>query len=137
MIRAAVGATLLALPVSAMAAGPFESGSAAKLPVNLTAITIFLLFVAATLLITYWAARRTQSASDFLTAGGNITAWQNGLAIAGDAISASTVLGLVSFVYATGYDGLVSSVGFFVGWPVLLLLMADRLRALARTLPPF
>ena len=130
MIRVAGAAALMALPMTAMAAGPVDNGQPANLPVNLTAIAIFLLFVAATLLITYWAAKRTQSASDFLTAGGNITAWQNGLAIAGDAISASTVLGLVSFVYATGYDGLVSSVGFFVGWPVLLLLMADRLRNL-------
>ena len=102
------------------------------MPINVTAIVIFCGFVVLTLAITWWASRRSSTASDFLTAGGNITGFQNGLAIAGDAVSSATVLGLVSFVYARGYDGLVSALGFFVGWPVLLLLMADRLRNLGR-----
>ncbi len=102
------------------------------MPLNLTAIAIFCGFVVLTLAITWWASRRSSTASDFLTAGGNITGIQNGLAIAGDAVSSATVLGLVSFIYARGYDGFVSSVGFFIGWPVLLLLMADRLRNLGQ-----
>ncbi len=119
------------VPVAAHAAGPVEH-SDARLPLNLTAIAIFCGFVVLTLAITWWASKRTRTANDFLTAGGNITGFQNGLAIAGDAVSSATVLGLVSFIYSTGYDGFVSSVGFFVGWPLLLLLMADRLRNLGR-----
>lgn len=127
----AAGALTGLVPVLAHAAGPAEH-SGAKLPLNVTAIAIFCGFVLLTLGITYWASKRSRTASDFLTAGGNITGFQNGLAIAGDAVSSATVLGLVSFIYARGFDGLVSSVGFFVGWPVLLLLMADRLRNLGR-----
>ena len=118
------------LPVAALAADPVGSSSTASLPINVTAIGMFLVFVLATVTITYWASKRTRNATQFLTAGGSITGFQNGLAIAGDAVSASTVLGLVSFIYTTGFDGLVSSVGFFVGWPMLLLLMADRMRNL-------
>lgn len=130
LLRAACLCAIL-VPVGAHAAGPVEH-SDARLPLNLTAIAIFCGFVVLTLAITWWASKRTRTANDFLTAGGNITGFQNGLAIAGDAVSSATVLGLVSFIYSTGYDGFVSSVGFFVGWPLLLLLMADRLRNLGR-----
>jgi len=135
-VRAAASLFLLGVatglwPAAARAAGLVEH-SDARLPLNLTAIAIFCGFVVLTLAITYWASKRSRTASDFLTAGGNITGVQNGLAIAGDAVSSATVLGLVSFIYARGYDGLVSAIGFFVGWPVLLLLMADRLRNLGR-----
>ena len=130
-ILRASGVFAALVPVAAHAAGPAEH-SDARLPLNVTAIAIFCGFVLLTLAITWWASKRTRTANEFLTAGGNITGVQNGLAIAGDAVSSATVLGLVSFIYSTGYDGLVSSVGFFVGWPVLLLLMADRLRNLGR-----
>lgn len=85
-----------------------------------------------TLFITYWAAKRTQSTSDFYTAGGNIKGWQNGLAIAGDYMSAATLLGLTAMVYFSGVDGYIYMVAFFVGWPIILFLMAERLRNLGR-----
>lgn len=101
-------------------------------PLNLTAIAIFLFFVLATLVITKWAAKRSRSTSDFLTAGGGISGFQNGLAVAGDYMSASTLLGVTSLIFLRGYDGFVYAIAFFVGWPVLLFLMADRLRNLGR-----
>ncbi|MES2260244.1 MAG: cation/acetate symporter ActP [Pseudomonadota bacterium] len=99
---------------------------------NATAIGMFLVFVAVTLGVTWWAARRTRTASDFFTAGGGISGMQNGLAVAGDYMSAATLLGVVSLVYGKGYDGLLYVAGFFVGWPVMLFLMAERLRNLGR-----
>lgn len=101
-------------------------------PVNVTAIGMFCLFVLVTLCVTYWASRRTQTASDFYTAGGGITGLQNGLAIAGDYMSAATLLGLSSLIFARGFDGIVYSIGFFVGWPLILFLMAERLRNLGK-----
>ncbi|UDM52748.1 cation/acetate symporter ActP [Cupriavidus sp. MP-37] len=99
---------------------------------NLQAIAMFLLFVALTLGITYWSSLRTRTANDFFTAGGGITGMQNGLAVAGDYMSAATLLGVVSLVYARGFDGLLYIVGFFIGWPVMLFLMAERLRNLGK-----
>ena len=99
---------------------------------NWTAIAMFLAFVAITLAITYWAARRTRSASDFYTAGGGITGLQNGMAIAGDYMSAASFLGVSALVYTSGYDGLIYSIGFLVGWPIVMALMAERLRNLGR-----
>ena len=101
-----------------------------KQPINLSAIGMFIAFVLMTLGITYWAASRTRSTSDFYTAGGGITGFQNGLAIAGDYMSAATLLGLSSLVFAKGYDGFVYTISFFVGWPIILFLMAERLRNL-------
>ena len=89
-------------------------------------------FVVATLGITKWAAARTRSAADFYTAGGGITGFQNGLAIAGDYMSAASFLGISAAVMATGYDGLIYSIGFLVGWPVITFLMAERLRNLGK-----
>jgi cation/acetate symporter len=85
-----------------------------------------------TLFITKWAAARTKSAADFYTAGGGITGFQNGLAIAGDFMSAASFLGISAAVMATGYDGLIYSIGFLVGWPVITFLMAERLRNLGK-----
>jgi cation/acetate symporter len=99
---------------------------------NWSAIAMFVVFVAFTLMITYWAARRTRSAADFYTAGGGITGLQNGLAIAGDYMSAASFLGISSLVYNSGYDGLIYSIGFLVGWPIIMTLMAERLRNLGR-----
>ncbi len=117
--------------VFALAAGP-DLGQARQQPTNWTAIGMFALFVVGTLFITKWAASRTRSASDFYTAGGGITGFQNGLAIAGDYMSAASFLGISAAVMATGFDGLIYSIGFLVGWPVITFLMAERLRNLGK-----
>ncbi|MDO5371614.1 cation acetate symporter [Paracoccus sp. (in: a-proteobacteria)] len=122
---------LIAVPSLVMAAPAIE-GEAVRQPTNWTAIGMFAVFVAATLFITKWAAGRTKSASDFYTAGGGITGFQNGLAIAGDYMSAASFLGISAAVMATGFDGLIYSIGFLVGWPILTFLMAERLRNLGK-----
>ena len=99
---------------------------------NIPAIIMFLIFVLATLGITYWAARRTKTAKDFYTAGGGITGFQNGLAIAGDYMSAASFLGISGLVYLKGFDGLIYSIGFLVGWPIILFLIAEQLRNLGQ-----
>ena len=99
---------------------------------NHEALIMFLFFVAVTLGITKWAASKTKTTKDFYAAGGGITAFQNSLAIAGDYMSAASFLGISSLVYGSGYDGLIYSVGFLVGWPVILFLIAERLRNLGR-----
>jgi cation/acetate symporter len=101
-------------------------------PSHNTAMILFVAFVAVTLGITYWAKNRTRSASDFYTAGGGITGFQNGLAIAGDYMSAASFLGIAGLVYGLGYDGLIYAIGFLVGWPLVLLLIAEPLRNLGR-----
>ncbi|KMJ52915.1 acetate permease [Vogesella sp. EB] len=122
---------LTGLPALALAAGAFE-GEVTKQATNWHAIIMFFLFVAFTMGITYWASRRTRSASDFYTAGGGITGFQNGLAIAGDYMSAASFLGISAMVFDKGYDGLIYSIGFLVGWPVILFLVAERLRNLGK-----
>ena len=109
-----------------------DMGQAAQQPTNWTAISMFALFVVGTLFITKWAAAKTKSASDFYTAGGGITGFQNGLAIAGDFMSAASFLGISAAVFLDGYDGLIYAIGFLVGWPVITFLMAERLRNLGR-----
>ena len=116
---------------SALAAGG-DVGQAAKQATNWVAIGMFGTFVAITLFITKWAAAKTKSAADFYTAGGGITGFQNGLAIAGDYMSAASFLGITAAVMASGYDGLIFSIGFLVGWPVITFLMAERLRNLGK-----
>ncbi|WP_406706067.1 cation acetate symporter [Sodalis sp.] len=108
------------------------NGAVERQPLNLQAIILFVLFVAATLYITYWASKRTRSRKDYYTAGGNITGLQNGLAISGDFMSAASFLGISALVYTSGYDGLIYSLGFLVGWPIILFLIAERLRNLGR-----
>jgi cation/acetate symporter len=93
---------------------------------------MFFIFVGATLAITYWAAKRTKTAKDYYAAGGSITGFQNGLAIAGDYMSAASFLGISALVFTSGYDGLIYSIGFLVGWPVILFLLAERLRNLGK-----
>ncbi len=117
--------------VALFAAGDAEF-EATKNELNIPAIIMFFIFVGGTLGITYWAAKRTKSASDFYTAGGGISGFQNGMAIAGDYMSAASFLGLSGLVYLKGYDGLVYAVGFLVGWPVILFLMAEKLRNLGK-----
>jgi len=126
------GLASLLWAVSALAAGEPAVGPVEKQAVNVTAIVMFLMFVAATLAITYWAARRTKTAKDFYTAGGGITGFQNGLAIAGDYMSAASFLGIAGLVYSKGYDGLIYSIGFLVGWPIIMFLMAEQLRNLGK-----
>ncbi|HCF1667877.1 TPA: cation acetate symporter [Pseudomonas aeruginosa] len=101
-------------------------------PLNLHAIGMFMVFVLFTLCITWWATRRTHSTADFYSAGGGIRGWQNGLALAGDYMSASTLLGITALIYSSGMDGYIYLIAFFAGWPVLLLLMTERLRNLGR-----
>ena len=115
---------------AALAAGAIEGGGQQAL--NVPAIIMFGAFVLFTLGITKWAASRTKSAADFYTAGGGITGFQNGLALAGDYMSAASFLGISGLVFATGYDGLIFSVGWLVGWPVILFLIAERLRNLGK-----
>src|SRR5215207_2090884 len=99
---------------------------------NTTAIVLFLLFVSLTLGITYWAARRTRTTSEYFAAAGRITAGQNGLALAGDYMSAASFLGIAGLVSLSGFDGLIYSVGFLVGWPIVMFLIAEPLRNLGR-----
>ena len=99
---------------------------------NTEAIIMFLVFIAGTMVITWWAARKTQTTSDFYTAGGGISGFQNGLAIAGDYISAASFLGIAGMVYVSGFDGIIYAIGFLFGWPVVMFLVAERLRNLGR-----
>ncbi len=105
---------LVVMPVSVYAAGIDVSAPVEK-ETNWSAISMFIVFVGATLYITYWAAQRTKSAKDFYAAGGGITGLQNGLAIAGDYMSAASFLGITGMVYLKGYDGLIFAIGFLVG----------------------
>ena len=109
-----------------------DLGQTQQQATNWTAITMFAIFVGATLWITKWAAGKTKTASDFYTAGGGITGFQNGLAIAGDYMSAASFLGISGLVFANGFDGLIFSIGWLVGWPVITFLMAERLRNLGK-----
>ncbi len=116
--------------------GAFAAGDATfeatKRDLNIPAIIMFFIFIVGTLGITYWAARRTKSASDFYTAGGGISGFQNGLAIAGDYMSAAAFLGVSGLIYLKGYDGVIYAVSFLVGWPIILFFMAEKLRNLGK-----
>src|ERR671939_505750 len=93
-----------------------------------TALVMFIGFVAVTLVITYWAARRSQGAEAFFAAGRKITGWQNGLAVAGDYMSAASFLGIAGLIAFSGYDGFMYSVGFLVAYLTVLLIVAEPLR---------
>lgn len=109
-----------------------DLGVAEQQATNWPAIIMFVVFVGFTLLITKWAAKQTTSTSDFYTAGGGISGFQNGLAIAGDYMSAASFLGISAMVFSSGFDGLLYSLGFMVGWPIVLFLVAERLRNLGK-----
>lgn len=126
-----IGSILLAL-VATSAFADTLTGEVERQPTNIAAILMFLVFVIATLGITYWASRRTKTAKDFYTAGGGITGFQNGLAIAGDYMSAASFLGISGLVYTAGFDGLIYSVGWLVGWPIIMFLIAEQLRNLGK-----
>ena len=89
---------------------------------------MFLAFVAVTLVITYWAARRSQGANAYFAANRQITGWQNGLAVAGDYMSAASFLGIAGLIAFNGYDGFMYSVGFLVAYLTVLLIVAEPLR---------
>ncbi|CBL45198.1 Cation/acetate symporter [gamma proteobacterium HdN1] len=99
---------------------------------NSSAIVMFLVFIVLTFVVTGWAAKRTKTASDFYTAGGGITGLQNGLAISGDYLSAASFLGIAGMVYVSGFYGMIYAIGFLFGWPVVMFLIAERLRNLGR-----
>ena len=121
--------TIFALSAYAAGDATFE---AVKRDLNIPAIIMFFIFIAGTLGITFWAAKKTKSASDFYTAGGGITGFQNGLAIAGDYMSAAAFLGVSGLIYMKGYDGVIYAVSFLVGWPIILFFMAEKLRNLGK-----
>ena len=119
---------VLSLPLHSVQAAGAISGEVERQPLNTTAILMFIAFVAATIAISYWASKRTQSSGDFYNAGGNITGLQNGTAIAGDFMSAASFLGISGLIFTFGFDGLVLSIGAFAGWPMMLFLLAKRIR---------
>lgn len=99
---------------------------------NVTAVTLFVLFVALSLGITTWAARRSKSRSQFYAAASSLSGFQNGVAFTGEFLSAATFLGITGIYFTFGYDGLIYAIGAAMGWPVLLFLLADRLRAMGK-----
>src|SRR5476651_448181 len=99
---------------------------------NGVAMGFFFFFIAVTLGITYWAARKTRTTEQFYAAGRSVTAGQNGFALAGDYMSAASFLGIAGLVSTTGFDGLIYSTGWLVGWPVVLFLVAEPLRNLGK-----
>jgi cation/acetate symporter len=99
---------------------------------NVTAIVFFVAFIVMSLGITVWAARKTRTTDQFYAAGRSVTAFQNGLALAGDYMSAASFLGIAGLVAVSGFDGLIYSIGFLVGWPVVMFLIAEPLRNLGR-----
>jgi cation/acetate symporter len=128
-LAGAAGTALLA--ATAARADSITIGAASD-HINVPALAMFCVFVLLTLGITYWAAKQTKSAAQFYSAGGGITAGQNGLAIAGDYMSAASFLGISGLVYTSGYDGLIYSVGWLVGWPIVTFLIAEPLRNLGK-----
>lgn len=127
MKRVLAGVAPLVAATPALAATPLVGQG-----LNLIAIAMFVVFVAATLVVTRWAARRNHSVADHYAAGGKITALQNGWAIAGDYMSAASLLGISALVFTSGYDGLIYSIGFLASWPIILFLIAEPLRNLGR-----
>ena len=99
---------------------------------NFIAMAFFAIFIAISLVITWFAARKTRSTQDFYAAGRSISAMQNGFALAGDYMSAASFLGIAGLVASSGFDGLIYSIGFLVGWPVVVCLIAEPLRNLGR-----
>lgn len=97
-----------------------------------SAIFFFVIIVAVTLIITYFAAKRTKTTSEFYAAGRSVSAFQNGLALSGDYMSAASFLGIAGLVAMKGYDGMIYAIGWLVGWPVLMFLIAEPLRNLGK-----
>ena len=126
-------AGLLGTALTIFAGAAHAQGTAApSTPIDWTAIVIFAAFVVLTLGITYWASKHTRTTKDFYAAGGGVSGYRNGLAIAGDYMSAASFLGISALVFSTGYYGLIYSIGFLVGWPIIMFLMAEPLKNLGR-----
>ncbi|RAX52733.1 cation acetate symporter [Helicobacter sp. 16-1353] len=123
---------LLLLGCSLAFGAALDVGGAEKAPLNVIAIVMFLIFVGFTLFITYYSSHKVKTSSGFYTAGGNITGMQNGMAIAGDFMSAASFLGITALVFSNGFDGLLYSIGFLAGWPVILFLIAEKFRNLGK-----
>jgi cation/acetate symporter len=122
----------LALPLLQAAAQPAAAPATRIGEPNAVSMTFFFVFIAITLGITWWAARRTKTTEEFYAAGRTISPVQNGFALAGDYMSAASFLGIAGLVSTTGFDGLIYSTGWLVGWPVVLFLIAEPLRNLGR-----
>ncbi|RAR57535.1 cation/acetate symporter [Paraburkholderia unamae] len=118
--------------IAATSAHAQDAATAAKTDTSFAAIGMFILFVLSTLVITRWAAKRTHTKKDFYSAGGGLTGFQNGLAISGDFMSAASFLGLTSVVFLTGYDGFMFTVGFLLGWPIVMFLLSEPVRNLGK-----
>lgn len=132
LLRLGLPLAILILLLPSAAQADALTGQTVQQAANWPAIAMFALFVLVTLGITRWAAGRMRTTADFYTAGGGITGFQNGLAVAGDYMSAASFLGISAQIFADGYDGLIYSTGFLVGWPIILFLLAERLRNLGR-----
>ncbi len=129
-----LASSAFAQQAAAPAAAPVaqQAAQVVQKSLNVPAIVMFLIFVAVTLGITYWAAQRTKTAKDFYAAGGSLTGMQNGFAIAGDYMSAASFLGIAGLVYTAGFDGLIYSVGWLVGWPLIMFMIAEQLKNLGK-----
>ena len=110
-----------------MVSSPFFLAQAVAQHSN-TALLMFLAFVAATLVITYFSAKKSTGTSAYFAAGRRITGWQNGLAVAGDYMSAASFLGIAGMIAFSGYDGFMYSVGFLVAYLTVLIIVAEPLR---------
>src|SRR5215211_8479602 len=99
---------------------------------NSVAIVFFLVFVGIALGISWWASRRTRTTEQFYAAGHNVTGFQNGLALAGDYMSAASFLGITGLVALSGFDGMIYATGWLVGWPALMFFIAEPLRNLGK-----
>ncbi|WP_043366978.1 MULTISPECIES: sodium:solute symporter family transporter [Cupriavidus] len=123
---------ILAIFLAAAATRAVAAQSSSVGTASITSLALFVAVIAMTLGITWWAARQTKSASDFYAAGGRISGFQNGLAITGDALSAGALLGLTGLVFSSGFDGLVYAIGYTTGLPIVVFLMAGKLRKLGK-----
>jgi cation/acetate symporter len=99
---------------------------------NLISIMFFAIFIFFTLMVTYWAAKKTKTAAEYYAAGRSVTGFQNGMALAGDYMSAASFLGIAGMVSLKGYDGMIYATGWLVGWPALMFLIAEPLRNLGK-----
>lgn len=99
---------------------------------NLTYFLFFICIIVCTLIITYWAAKRSNTTNHFYTAAGSLTGWQNGLAIAGDFISAASFLGIVGAIALNGYDGFLYSIGFLVSFLIVMFFIAEPVHHLGK-----
>lgn len=128
-------APFLAQAAAAAAAPTAQAAGTAPTAIgqpNNVAMAFFFFFIAITLGITWWAARKTRTTDQFYAAGRTVSAGQNGFALAGDYMSAASFLGIAGLVSTTGFDGLIYSTGWLVGWPVVLFLVAEPLRNLGK-----